>query len=95
MPGGSEGTAHLETAADREVEPVAQPEESPDASVENEEHENMHGKFMHDVNVIFTDISNNKKTFAEYARETIVDIFKQSVDNEKKKNGGMSLIQMT
>ena len=63
------------------------PQESGNQSVKQvEEDANQHNTFMREAIPLFNSISNNPKNFEGYAREAIVKIFKQGVNNQKKKN---------
>ena len=62
------------------------PQESGNQSVKQvEEDANQHNTFMREAIPLFNSISNNPKKFEGYAREAIVEIFKQSVNNQRRR----------
>jgi len=76
---GSDGTSFLRTADETAaVRSIAQQSITTD-----EEGNSKHDLFMKDIRQIFSQVSNNRKEYAEYARLALVELLREGVEIEK------------
>ena len=78
---GHDGAAFLRTENERSTEKVNE-------DIVEEDGENAHEKFMEELGSVCTDVSKNKQTYSAMAREAVIGLMKQGVENENNvKNG--------
>jgi hypothetical protein len=80
---GSDGTDFLQNENDPPPDSISNTERDEEASSRGKEY---HSAFMNSMQGVCQDISNDKKKFADIAKSALIDLFRQGVENEKKKN---------
>ena len=83
---GSQGTAFLESNIAAAEKPESASSEEPRDDHARDDH---HGIFCNNMQSICSDISKDKKSFAQSAREAVLEILRDGVghENKKKSNG--------
>jgi len=78
---GYDGTAFLCTENERSAEKV-------NKDIVEEDGENSHAKFMEELGSVYTDVSKNKQTYSAMAREAVIGLMIQGVENENNAKNG-------